>query len=112
VNTKENKTNRRYDEDFKRSAVELVERGDRRMKQLAGELNVTVCSIRDWRKKYGRGSATDSDSLSSASLVSASENLAIEVARLRRELEIVSRQRDILKKACSILGQEPLKDLN
>jgi transposase-like protein len=30
-----------------------------------------------------------------------------EVARLRRELEVVSRQRDILKKALAILGQEP-----
>jgi transposase-like protein len=30
-----------------------------------------------------------------------------EVARLRRELEGVSRQRDILKKALALLGQEP-----
>ena len=30
-----------------------------------------------------------------------------EVARLRAELEHVSRQRDILKKAMTIMGQEP-----
>ena len=33
--------------------------------------------------------------------------LMLENARLRRELETVSRQRDILKKALGILGQEP-----
>jgi transposase-like protein len=33
--------------------------------------------------------------------------LEAEVARLRRDLEFVSRQRDILKKALAILGQEP-----
>jgi hypothetical protein len=33
--------------------------------------------------------------------------LALENARLRRELETVSRQRYILKKALGILGQEP-----
>ena len=82
------------------------------MKQLSQELGVTVCSIREWRKRYGQSMATDSNSQSSGSILGASENLEIEVAGLRRELEAVSRQRDILKKACSILGQEPLKDLN
>ncbi len=54
------------------------------MKQLFQELGVTVCTIRDWRKKYSQNSAMDSDSLNSASLMRASENLAIEVARLRQ----------------------------
>jgi hypothetical protein len=31
---------------------------------------------------------------------------ALEIARLRRELEFVTRQRDILKKALGILGQD------
>jgi transposase-like protein len=37
----------------------------------------------------------------------AAADLQAEVARLRRELEFVSRQRDVLKKALAILGQEP-----
>jgi transposase-like protein len=37
----------------------------------------------------------------------AGAELEAEVARLRRELEFVSRQRDVLKKALAILGQEP-----
>ena len=32
---------------------------------------------------------------------------ALEIARLRRELEFITRQRDILKKALGILGQDP-----
>jgi transposase-like protein len=37
----------------------------------------------------------------------AAATLEAEVARLRREVDVVSRQRDILKKALAILGQEP-----
>jgi hypothetical protein len=31
----------------------------------------------------------------------------VQIARLRRELEFITRQRDILKKALGILGQDP-----
>jgi transposase len=109
VNTKENKNNRRYEKGFKRSAVELMGRGDRSLKQLGMELGVTVSSLRDWKKKHGQSS--DATSSYSPTASTASVDLAVEVARLRRELEVVSRQRDILKKACSILGQEPLNGL-
>lgn len=109
MTTKENKNNRRFDKGFKRSAVELMERGDRSLKQLGMELGVSVCSLRDWKKKYGQSS--ESPSCCSPAVGTASVDFAVEVARLRRELEVVSRQRDILKKACSILSQEPLNAL-
>ena len=110
VNTKENKYRRRFDEEFKRSAVEMHERGDRSLKQLGVELGVSTCSLLTWKKKYGRATA-GIPSHYGANLGAQPADLAAEVARLRRELESVSRQRDILKKACSILGQEPLNAL-
>jgi transposase len=107
VNTKENKCSRRFDEEFKRNAVELLERGDRSLKRLGIELGVSTCSLLSWKKKYSQSADTASSSGTTATPV----DLAAEVRRLQRELETVSRQRDILKKACSILGQEPLNGL-
>ena len=102
-------TSRRYDEEFKRSAVEMVESGMRGIAQLAGELGVSTKSLRDWRKLYGRTAAGAGPTGGGGPAPAAAlpQDLAEEVRRLRRELEAVSRQRDILKKACAILGQEP-----
>jgi transposase-like protein len=72
-----------YDEEFKRNAVEL---------------GVSDCSLGKWKRQYGRqGQASGSGFGAEQS----------RIAQLERELAAVSRQRDILKKALAILGQEP-----
>jgi transposase len=88
----------RYDEEFKRNAVELLESGERSAVQLGRELGVSDCSLGKWKRQYGqqgpaarRGPGADQS----------------RIAELERELAAVSRQRDILKKALAILGQEP-----
>ena len=93
-----NQTKRRprYDEEFKRNAVELLESGERSAVQLGRELGVSDCSLGKWKRQYGRQGAQ------SVSGVAQSR-----IAELERELAAVSRQRDILKKALAILGQEP-----
>ncbi len=88
----------RYDEEFKRNAVELLEGGERSAVQLGRELGVSDCSLGKWKRQYGRqeraaGNAPGADQS--------------RIAELERELAAVSRQRDILKKALAILGQEP-----
>jgi transposase len=86
----------RYDEEFKRNAVELLESGERSAVQLGRELGVSDCSLGKWKRQYGRqGPATGLGADQSR------------IAQLERELAAVSRQRDILKKALAILGQEP-----
>jgi transposase-like protein len=85
------KFGRRFDEEFKRDAASMLESRVRTAEQLAAELGVSVWSLKRWAKFYGKDSAA----------------LVVENARLRRELETVSRQRDILKKALGILGREP-----
>jgi transposase len=92
---KERKVRRYYDEEFKRNAVQLLEAGQRSAVQLARELGVSDCSLGKWKRRYGSAAAGDP-----------ATELAAEVAQLRRQLETVSRQRDILKKALAILGQE------
>jgi transposase len=89
---------RQFDEEFKRSAVELLESGERTAVQLGRELGVSDCSLGKWKRQYGRqGQACHSG-------LGAEQS---RIAELERELAAVSRQRDILKKALAILGQEP-----
>jgi transposase len=88
----------RYDEEFKRNAVEILESGERSAVQLGRELGVSDCSLGKWKRQYGRQAQE------------AGKGLGAEqsrIAQLERELAAVSRQRDILKKALAILGQEP-----
>jgi len=104
---------RRYDEQFKQDAVALME-GGRSAAQLARELGVSHWNLRDWKRHYGgRGTPGSAESRRAReSAPPANEGtgsvvaLSAEVADLRRELEAVQRQRDILKKALAIVAQE------
>jgi transposase len=88
----------RYDEEFKRHAVELLESGERSAVQLGRELGVSDCSLGKWKRQYGR------QGRGAPSAHGADQS---RIGELERELAAVSRQRDILKKALAILGQEP-----
>ncbi|MDZ4290248.1 MAG: transposase [Prosthecobacter sp.] len=101
---------RHHDEEFKREAVALLGSG-RKIKQLATELGVSHWTLRDWRERYGAGAATAGLPARSAGQGSAGAAstiaLSVQLADLRRELEVTRRQRDILKKALAIVGQDP-----
>jgi transposase-like protein len=63
-------------------------------------------ALRGWRSRSGGSRAQPAEPRAGdASPVA----LADEVVRLRAELQAVSRQRDILKKALSIVGQDSLR---
>jgi len=86
---------KRYDQEFKRDAVSLLINSGKPLKQVANELGVSDASLRAWREAYlealegrpagGEGGPTPRD-------------LVAENQRLRKELERVTWQRDILKK--------------
>lgn len=97
---KEKKLRRYYDEEFKRNAVEMLEKGSHSAVQLARELGVSDCSLGNWKRRYGKEAAAKG-------VPSASGAEGQRIKELEQELERVSRQRDILKKALAILGQEP-----
>ena len=100
----EKKKQKVYTEEFKRQAVELMIHSGRSTVQIGRELGVSEASLHLWRKRYGVSSkaAQATEPCGSAS----PEELLAENRRLQKELEIVKRQRDILK-AMSILGEEP-----
>jgi transposase len=103
---------RHYDEEFKREVVALILQGGRSINVLARELGISHWNLRDWKALYGTGAAAAG--LPARSAVQARGGaaspvaMAAEMADLRRELEAVCRQRDILKKALAIVGQENL----
>ena len=92
------KRRRYYDEEFKRNAVELLEGGGRSALQLSRELGISDCSLGKWKRQYGK------EAQSKRSGAQAEQE---RIAQLERQVEYLSRQRDILKKALAILGQEP-----
>jgi transposase len=96
---------RRYDSDFKRQAVDLVLRSGRPVSQVARELGVPHWALRDWKNKHLEQDGKVEQNIGSITAA----DLQQENVRLRRELEYAQRQRDILKKALGILSEEPLK---
>jgi transposase len=97
---------RQYDEQFKRDAVALLEAG-RSATRLARELGISQWNLRDWKRLFGTGGSKAASSPAKAPAAGGEVGQAVEIADLRRELEAVRRQRDILKKALAIVAQEP-----
>lgn len=91
---------RRYDREFKQNAVALVRDG-RPITQVARDLGVSVWSLGRW--VHGANLGTP---LSEPMSLAAETSEQRELRRLRQELDYVSRQRDILKKALAIVSSE------
>ncbi|HMO52829.1 MAG TPA: transposase [Kiritimatiellia bacterium] len=96
------KSHERYDKEFKNHAVEMLLESGRPLKQVARDLGVSDASLRAWKTAY----LGDADAHPEGRRYT-SEHLAEENRQLRREVEYLRRQRDILKKACGILSTEP-----
>jgi transposase len=91
---------RRYDREFKQNAVALVRSG-RTIAEVARDLGVSTWSLGRWIEQAKAGQM-----LSEPKTLAAETPEQRELRRLRQELEYVSRQRDILKKALGILSAE------
>ena len=92
---------RRYTAEFKREAVQLSETSGKSIRQVAQELGLTTKLLYRWRSELLKGGT---DAFPGHGTLPPSEQ---EVATLRRELERVRQERDILKKALSIFSQVP-----
>ena len=100
---KKSKMARRYNEEFRRHAVELVIHGGKTQRQVARELDVSEYSLNLWKKQYlGQQPSAE---------INGQELSPTQMAKVIREqhkeIEYLKRQREILKKAMSILGEEP-----
>ena len=93
---------KRYDEEFKQNAVDLLLAGGRPLKPLARELGVTPGTLRHWRDAYLRQLERHPQGIRGGA---SAQELMRQLQRLRQENDSLRRQRDILKKALGILSE-------
>ena len=89
---------KQYDKEFKINAVRLYEESGKLLREVEQELGVGTGCISHWRKEL-----QDQGELSFPGNGKLNEKDA-EMARLKRELEIVKQERDIFKKAVGIFS--------
>ena len=92
---------RKYDRQFKEEAVRLILEEGRKAREVAGNLGINEAMLSRWKRQYdgdgkeafpGKGRLKPQDE---------------EMKRLRKELNDVTMERDILKKAVAIFSRRP-----
>ena len=96
-----------YDDEFRWNAVDLYVNSSKSMAEIASDLGISTGTLRDWKRKILGGSGGGSGAEGGGPTGADAEDLVEENRRLRREVEHLRRQRDILKKAAAILGENP-----
>jgi transposase len=94
------KVQKTYTPEFKREAVRLAQTSGKSIAQVARELGISDTSIHQWCKELTEHGP---EAFPGSGHQTAQEE---EVRRLKRELEVVKQERDILKKAISIFSRE------
>ena len=91
-------SSKRYTEEFKIEAVKQVTERGYGIYSVASRLGVTHCSLYAWIKRYGNMSAQHTTVTDQQT----------EINRLKAELQRVTEERDILKKATAYFAKESL----
>src|SRR5947207_10139247 len=93
---KEQRYGRRYDAQFEEQAVQLLLTSGKTLHRIARELGISDRSLNEWKDEH----LQKSDGVDRhGRRVTAAAELFIENQQLRRDLERVTTQRDILKKS-------------
>ncbi len=94
----------RYDKEFKINAIRLCEESGKKQREFEKDLGIGNGCISHWKRELreldtkafpGNGTSRDQ-----------------EIARLKRENEILRQERDILKKAVGIFSKPTHSDMN
>ena len=97
------KPRRKYTEEFKREAVALSYSPDKTIKDVADDLGINRTMLTRWRSELRELDDRAFPGHGLQKLTPAEE----ENLRLKRELAIVTEERDILKKAVAIFSKKP-----
>jgi transposase len=90
---------KRYDDEFKRNAVDLLESSGRPIAEIAGDLGIPYKTLERWKYQLrGRNRKP--------STLKPSDPVELENEQLRRRLAKAEQERDILKKALAICSRE------
>lgn len=90
----------RYSNEFKDEVLRMAETTDKTLSELEQDLGLSHGLIRKWRQRYQVGPVAGELQRSPES------ELEAENRRLRRELEIVRQEREILKKALQVFSRD------
>ena len=90
---------RSFTAEFKAEIVELCQRGDRSVGQVAKDFDLTETAVREWVKQAERDAGTRDD----GGLTSVERH---ELAELRRENRRLREDVDILKRAAAFFAKE------
>lgn len=94
---------RKYSQEFKLEALELLRRGDKSAGQIERELGITPGMLLKWRARYQIVSREGQVPEIGPSDMEAAK---AEIRRLQRELANMEEERDILKKALYIFSRK------
>ena len=99
VGKKPRRHRRAFTPEFKAEIVELCQRGDRSVGQVAKDFDLTETAVREWVRQAERDAGTRGD----GGLTSSERQ---ELARLRRENRQLREDVEILKRATAFFAQE------
>jgi len=94
---------RKYSQEFKLEALELLRRGDKSAGQIERELGITPGLLGKWRTRYQIMAKEGQLPQIGPSDMEAAK---AEIRRLQRELANVQEEREILKKALNIFSRK------
>jgi len=89
---------RSFTPEFKAEIVELCQRGDRSIGQVARDFDLTETGVREWVKQAERDAGTRTDGLTTAE--------KDELTQLRRENRRLREDVEILKRATAFFAKE------
>ena len=92
---------KQYTREFKREALELHRTSDKSAAQIERDLGLHAGQLHVWKRQLKQDGA---DAFPGSGNLKESED---EVRRLRREVELLRQERDILKKAIAIFSTSP-----
>ena len=85
-----------FDEAFKREAVRILSTSGRTIPQVADDLGVGKSTLGKWKRQHDEAEL----------MAGPHDDLHKELARLRRENELLRAERDLLKKATAFFAKE------
>jgi transposase len=89
---------RKYSREYKQEAVQLAQQSDKSINQVAHDLGINANMLGRWIKEFG-----DSEK---ESFPGHGFPRDAEIARLKRELQQVKKERDFLKEAAAYFAKE------
>jgi len=96
---KKPRARRSFTREFKAEIVELCQRGDRSIGQVAKDFDLVETAVREWIKQAERDAGTSVDG-------GLTTDERAELARLRRENRRLSEDVEILKRATAFFAKE------